>query len=263
MVFSETERSAAHSAVPLFRVAGESDAGLKRKRNEDSFCCVHSPCGRKLLAAVADGIGGNGRGDIASYICCSELAGAFLEQESRLVTPADAANFLSETLKRINAQIWQRNAIGRYVRPMGTTVNCAVFMPDGFAMANAGDSRLYECLPDAAFRIVSCDHSFENIRCILGVDGRCLPPDNAIYRAVGVRKNFEFELATFPRVPGARYFLCSDGLYRSLADDLVREILHGAETPRSALNVFMRKAFLDGGLDNITGIVVFVSGEAE
>ena len=263
MVFSETGQGAAHPAVPLFRAAGETGVGLKRKRNEDSFCCVHSPCGRKMLAAVADGIGGNGRGDIASYICCSGLAEAFLEQESSLTTPADAAVFLSDTLKHINTQIWQRNSIGRYVRPMGTTVNCAVFMPDGFAMANAGDSRLYECLPDAAFRIVSCDHSFENIRCILGVDGRCLPPDNAIYRAVGVRKNFEFELATFPRVPDARYLFCSDGLYRSLSDDRIQEVLRGAETPRSALNIFIRKAFLDGGLDNITGIVVFASGEAQ
>ncbi|MBQ7207916.1 MAG: serine/threonine-protein phosphatase [Lentisphaeria bacterium] len=261
MVFSETEQGAACPAVPPFRVAGETDVGLKRRRNEDSFCCVHSPSGRKLLAAVADGIGGNGRGDIASYICCSELAGAFLRQESRLATPADAAVFLADTLKRINAQIWQRNSIGRYVRPMGTTVNCAVFLPDGFAMANAGDSRLYECLPGAALRIISCDHSFENIRCTLGVDGRCLPPDNAIYRAVGVRKNFEFELATFPRVPGARYFFCSDGLYRSLADDRIQEVLRGAETPRSALNVFMRTAFLAGGLDNITGIVVFIGGD--
>ena len=262
MAFSETAQSAEQTSVPLFRVAGETDVGLRRKRNEDSFCCVHSPCGRKLLAVVADGIGGNGRGDVASYICCSELAEAFLERESGLSAPADAADFLADTLKRINAQIWQRNAIGRYVRPMGTTVNCALFLPGGFAMANAGDSRLYESLPGAPLRIISCDHSFENIRCVLGVDGRCMPPDNAIYRAVGVRKNFEFELATFPRVPDARYLFCSDGLYRNLSDAQILETLRAAETPRRALNVFMRAAFLGGGQDNITGIVVFSDGEA-
>ena len=261
MVLSETEETHVGAPPPLFPAAGETGPGLRRKKNEDSFCLVRSRCGRKLFAVVADGIGGNGRGEIASYICCSQLAGAFLDEEAYLDTPEAAADFLGRTLKRVNRNIWQRNCIGRYRRPMGTTVNCCVFLPRGLAMANAGDSRMYEYLPGADVRVVSSDHSFENIRCTLGVDGRCVVPDNAIYRAAGVRRNFDFELATFPRVPGAKYLLCSDGMYRTLSDERIQDALCRAETPRNALNVFMRASLIGGGADNITGIVVFVSGE--
>jgi len=261
MAFAETGETRGTAPLPLFPAAGETGPGLLRKKNEDSFCLVRSRCGRKLFAVVADGIGGNGRGEIASYICSSQLAGAFLDEEPRLETPEAAADFLRRTLERVNRNIWQRNSIGRYLRPMGTTVNCCVFLPRGLAMANAGDSRMYECLPGAGVRVISSDHSFENIRCTLGVDGRCTVPDNAIYRAAGVRRNFEFELATFPRIPGAKYLLCSDGMYRNLSDELIQYSLRRAATPRDALDVFMRTSLIGGGADNITGIVVFVSGE--
>lgn len=261
MVFAETKGTQDTVEPPLFAAAGETGPGLLRKKNEDSFCLVRSRCGRKLFSVVADGIGGNGRGEIASYICCSKLAGAFLDEEARLNTPEEAADFLGRTLTTINRHIWQRNSIGRYRRPMGTTVNCCVFLPGGLAMANAGDSRLYEYLPGADVCLISSDHSFESLRCTLGVGGSCVVPDNAIYRAVGVRRNFEFELATFPRVPGAKYLLCSDGMYRTLTDARIRDALRHAETPRKALGAFMRASLIGGGADNITGIVVFVSGE--
>ncbi|MBQ9501174.1 MAG: serine/threonine-protein phosphatase [Lentisphaeria bacterium] len=261
MRLSEKEETQKAVSRPLFLAAGETGPGLLRRKNEDSFCLVRSRCGRKLFAVVADGIGGNGRGEIASFICCSQLAGAFLDEETRLDTAEAAADFLGRTLKSVNRHIWQRNYIGRYRRPMGTTVNCCVFLPDGLVMANAGDSRLYECRPGADVRIISSDHSFENIRCTLGIGGHCVVPDNAIYRAAGVRRNIEFELAAFPRVPGAKYLLCSDGMYRTLTCDRIQAALRRAETPRSALNEFMRASLIGGGADNITGIVVFVSGE--
>ena len=53
--------------------AGESSAGVKRSKNEDSFALVNMSGAANLLAIVADGVGGHTKGEIASYICCRDL----------------------------------------------------------------------------------------------------------------------------------------------------------------------------------------------
>ena len=129
-------------AQVVFQVAGESHQGLYRRKNEDNFCVIYSRYRRCVFAVVADGIGGHSRGEVASYICCRELADAFLKQEKKILTPADAQEFLKKELEQINYSIYQRNRVNRNMgRPMGTTVNSVLFLEDYAVMANAGDSR--------------------------------------------------------------------------------------------------------------------------
>ena len=54
-------------------LAGESNTGLARSHNEDNFLIFVPPEGAAALAVIADGIGGHGRGETASAICCAEL----------------------------------------------------------------------------------------------------------------------------------------------------------------------------------------------
>ena len=254
--------SGTENADVILSAAGESHRGLLRKKNEDSFCVVFSRDRKCMLAVVADGIGGHSRGEVASYICCRELAHAFLKNVKKL-TGAEAANkFLSEELERINRAVYQRNHANRGLkRPMGTTVNGVVFLPDSFVMANAGDSRLYQLKPGKnELKQLSTDHSFKAVVASAPGRERFKGMENVIYRAVGLHRNFEVELKTFPRVPGSKYFICTDGMYRHLPEKTIRETLGNAVLPRNALDVFMRAAFVGGGKDNITGIVVFAGG---
>ena len=85
--------------------------------------------------------------------------------------------------------------------------------------------------------------------------------ENVIYRAVGLHRNFEFDLRTFPVVPGGKYLLCTDGMYRSLSLEKLQDTLEHSAAPRNALDIFMRSALVSGGKDNITGIAVFAQGE--
>ena len=57
-----------------YEVAGATDIGQIRKKNEDSFSISS---GIVTLAVVADGIGGHVHGDVASRLCCEGLADAF------------------------------------------------------------------------------------------------------------------------------------------------------------------------------------------
>lgn len=99
-------------------MAGESNLGLHRKRNEDNFCC-YAPPGRKCaLAVVADGVGGHANGAVASLICCRDLAEAFrrmAEPEENL--PDAAAVFLRDKIRKINRKVFSRNYFEQVIRP--------------------------------------------------------------------------------------------------------------------------------------------------
>lgn len=251
--------SGTENAGVILSAAGESHRGLLRKKNEDSFCVVYSGDGKCILAVVADGIGGHSRGEVASYICCRELANAFLKNVKNLTDAEKAKKFLSEELEKINSSVYQRNRANRGLkRPMGTTVNAVVFLVDSLVMANAGDSRLYQLLPEKdELKQLSTDHSFKAAVAAVPGKERFKGMENVIYRAVGLHRNFEIELKDFPLVSGARYFICTDGMYRYLPENTLLNTLRNADLPRNALDVFMRTALVGGGKDNITGIAVF------
>ena len=238
----------------VWQAAGESHLGLARRKNEDSFCFAFSPDGKILLAVVADGIGGHSRGEKASYICCRELVSAFLKEASRREGTADRwRTFLSRELERINGEIYIRNRANRALRPMGTTVNSCLFLENEIIMANAGDSRLYEVNGAEEAVQLSTDHSFKAVSAEHAAHGM----ENVIYRALGLYRNFEYDLESFSPRAGARYLLCTDGMYRCMDAGRVGTVLRETSSPQTALNVFMRSALVAGGRDNITGIAVF------
>ena len=130
-------------------------------------------------------------------------------------------------------------------------------------MAHAGDSRFYQLQPGQEVIQLSTDHSFKAVVAASPQNSeRFRGMENVIYRAVGLHRNFELELKLLPVVSGARYFICTDGMYRSLSAERIKASLSEAVSPRSALDVFMRVALLSGGKDNITGITVFVDGDS-
>ena len=245
-------------AAIILSAAGESHKGLARRKNEDNFCVAYSKDRKCLLAVVADGIGGHSRGEVASYICCRELVNAFLKNAGELADVRKAQKFLSDELEKINASIYLRNLANRGLkRPMGTTVNCVLFLPDFLVMGNAGDSRLYQLTSGDELKQLSTDHSFKAVVASLEQKTKNGGMDNVIYRAVGLHRNFELELKAFPLIGGTKYFICTDGMYRSLTHFMIEEGLRGAKRPKGALDIFMRSALVGGGKDNITGIVVF------
>ena len=107
---------------------------------------------------------------------------------------------------------------------------------------------------------LSTDHSFKAAVAVSSGREQVRGMENVIYRAVGLHRNFEIELKDFPLVHGARYFICTDGMYRYLPENTLLNTLRNADLPRNALDVFMRTALVGGGKDNITGIAVFAGG---
>ena len=106
--------------------AGESNIGTVRHHNEDNFLIYNPPGQEAAVAMVADGIGGHSRGEVASYICCSEMLAAARKTDCRKWDK----DFLLTTLAKINRRIFNFNFRGHRLRPMGCTVVAAIFSPE-------------------------------------------------------------------------------------------------------------------------------------
>ena len=247
-------------------MAGESNLGLHRKRNEDNFC-YYVPSGRKCaLAVVADGVGGHANGAVASLICCRDLAEAFrrmAEPEENL--PDAAAVFLRDKIRKINRKVFSRNYFEQVVRPMSSTIVAAVFMPEAVLLASAGDSRMYEFHPADGLVQLSTDHSFS---AEFAREHGFLPPGsetmkNLIARAVGPRSELEPELHSLERRRESRYLLCSDGASGCIPKEELAAIMADSGSARQAVGRVMRSALLAGGRDNITVVAVFPEEEEQ
>ena len=124
-------------------IAGETNIGVGRVRNEDNYCILAPPAFSAALAVVCDGIGGHRDGDVASLYCCRRLMEEFHRRGGGIRTGAEGGDFLAGVLADINARLFRRSEFDGLKRPMGCTAICAVFTAAELAFCGAGDSRLY------------------------------------------------------------------------------------------------------------------------
>ena len=228
-----------------FDIAGETNIGAGRMKNEDNYCILFPPgfpCG---LAMVADGIGGHRDGELASMFCCHGMLKGFMRRGRNMRGAEAACEFLVDTLRDVNARLFRRNEFERRERPMGSTAMCAVFTERELVWCGAGDSRLYEFSPASGeLRQLSSDD--------------VVPGTSALFRAVGIRRRFDPEHEVRPLRPGTMYLICSDGLYHFVEDAEIVDALTESTTSRMAVGKLMRRALLRGAGDNITVIVAWL-----
>jgi type VI secretion system protein ImpM len=225
--------------------SAHSDRGTVRTSNQDAF--IDRPDLR--LWAVADGMGGLRDGDVASRMVCDSLAN----------TPI-AAN-LDEQIEMVIAQLTQvneylRRIATRTVNPVvsGSTVVVLLIRDQQFAVVWAGDSRAYR-LRDGQLSRLTTDHSWAE------AEGGAVARDDeqVITRAVGGEDTFAPETVRGDVRFGDRFLLCSDGVYRSLDDANLGQLLQARELAACAKNLVLQ-AMDRGSTDNVTALIVDCGG---
>jgi protein phosphatase len=83
------------------------------------------------------------------------------------------------------------------------------------------------------------------------------PYRHVITRSVGIRPEVDADLGTFEVRNNDTLLLCTDGLTEMVSDDDIARII-GSETPPAAAESLIRRANDNGGVDNITVVVVRV-----
>lgn len=266
---TKTERSILLSALwkqtdpgeSCFDIAADSHKGLFRPRNEDSFIYALDNTGQCLLAAVADGIGGNNNGDIAGNLVVKML----LQKWRVFRIPVSGiekavADFLENTIRRINENIHDINNLYEGKSPMGSTVAVLVFLNDSVVTAHAGDSRIYRLRKENLIRM-TYDH---NIVSDLARNGEPIPKylDDSSYgrmltQSLGPNSEVEPEISIVDRKAGDRYLICSDGLTTHVSDFEITDTLVNEDSSANAVKTLLRLTLHRGAKDNITMISIY------
>lgn len=221
-----------------------------RRNNQDRSIVLES--GTTTMLAVADGLGGHPKGEVAAQllidICESQLRRA--EQPLR-----DPEGFIQKCIRRAHhAIIAYGDRQTPPICPRSTSV-IAIIQHGKVWWGHVGDSRLY-LLRDNGILAQTRDHSLVHsldpssdesanpsrssiTRCLGGLDA---PPETSF----GIPMTLQ---------EGDTLLLCSDGLWSQVEqEDLVR-ILSGGELQAGLFEVF-EKASSHPHSDNITAVVL-------
>lgn len=250
------------SRIDSASIAADSHRGLVRRRNEDSYFYSLNHDGTRLIAAVADGIGGNENGDIASRVVMKMLLLRWrsFSAAAKELNAAIAGEFLRTTILEINEAIYSINLEFGSTHPMGSTIAVILCGPDWMVSAHAGDSRIYR-LREGTLFLLTVDHSLVNELIQSGE----LTPEAAenhpyahvITRSVGPTDVPNPEIQIFDHQPGDRYLLCSDGLTLHVGDEEIGRMLYDSFEPSQAVRNLMRMTLQRGARDNTTILSVF------
>jgi len=232
------------------QVGTESHPGRVRKVNEDAF---HA--GRSLLA-VADGLGGYAAGEVASSLAIETLAG-WQDWD-------DPQKALLYAFQKANHTVWQRATTDEKCAGMGTTLTAAYIKSGMLFVAHVGDSRLYLCR-NGRLESLTEDHSIVN-ELIKGGDlteaeAQFHPQRNILTRALGMGPEVPVDCYRIDLQAGDRLLLCTDGLYNMVAENRIQTMLLSKATAKQIAVNLTAAANVEGGLDNITVIVAFITGE--
>lgn len=244
--------------------AGISDVGLQRDHNEDSLVIV----GKDGPFVVADGMGGHRAGDVASRLATEAIAEHFQSRVEhgtgdRELQFSEDENRLVASIRTANRRILERSLRSKDLQGMGTTVVCALFVPDSNRMiiAHVGDSRAYR-LRGGFLTQMTRDHSLFNDYLMampdLSEEQRSELPKNVITRALGMQDDIPVDLQTDEVHAGDVYVLCSDGLSGMVEDDDIVAALADPADLALACRLLVRRANENGGEDNVTALLVRV-----
>jgi serine/threonine protein phosphatase PrpC len=203
-------------------------------------------------------MGGHAAGDVASQAVVTAL--------SQLKPSKDLADFvdaIEDKLLLVNHQLRRHGQEALGGRTLGTTVISLFFADTMGACVWAGDSRAY-LFRDEQLTRLSHDHSAVQEMIDSGMitqeQAGFHPHRNVITRAVGGGEQLFPEVRVFTIQAGDWYFICSDGFYNELSEDVIAAHLVQA-TPKESIDILMEKALAHGALDNVTLIIIKV-GEA-
>ena len=227
------------------RVVCRTDVGLLRPNNQDAV--IQGPG----LMGIADGMGGHRGGETASAGARDGLLRALEGKEP-------SARNLTDAVKEVNLELWNRQEQDASLTGMGTTLSVIWAAPDRMLIAHVGDSRVY-LLRDGEFRQVTDDHSMvaDMVRRGLLTEEQAAthPMRNYITRAVGTEPDIDVDLIEMERKPGDRWLVCSDGLHGLVDREKLAELTAG-EDPEEAADQMIREALDRGGRDNVSLVLV-------
>ena len=240
----------------------DSHVGKVRKNNED-YCMgeiIQTEDDCIGIFALADGMGGHKKGEVASKIAVDSIID-FLK-ENILKSCGIKMDYLDDVIKQgynyANQKIFDKVSEDSSCEGMGTTLVVAVIYKDDMIMANVGDSRGY-LLHNDEFRRITRDHSvveeLVNANLITEEEARVHPRRNQITRAMGAEEIIIVDIFRKKNKKGDMILLATDGLTGCVGDEDIKNIIKQDKDIKEICEDLINQANDNSGKDNISVIL--------
>jgi len=237
--------------VVNLKFAAQTDKGNTREKNEDAFRLNE----RLRFIAVADGVGGEPAGEIASRLAIEQIE----DHIASHIGEGTPLSTLEDAVTLANDVIYRQGRENSSLTGMSTTVVACLLTDERVFAAHVGDSRGY-LITSSEITHLTRNHS---LVAELVASGRISPQEarthpyrHVITRALGIGARTKVELGSFSWNQGDYVLLCTDGLTDAIADQLMYAVISDkAPALQSKCARLIEFAREGGGLDNITVVL--------
>jgi serine/threonine protein phosphatase PrpC len=237
------------------RYSSLSVVGPVRKNNED---CVgewepqdiNERRTKGYVLALADGVGGQARGEVASQLAITTAI-----KEFQSAAPGTAPNqVIWKMFNAANLGIYDDSVRNPSGGKMATTLLVGIFRNNELTVGHVGDCRLY-LFQDGRLRRVTNDHSYAGVQLKLGLitveEAKNSPNRSLLTRSVGQEPMIRVDYHRILLNRGDRVMMCTDGLYSCVTEGEIFNIISKQE-PDAACRELIGLAERRMGEDNIS-----------
>lgn len=230
----------------------KKDIGKIRISNDDE-CRIVLNSYKEVLMVLADGMGGQNKGDYASSTTVNFLCEEFLKKP-KFITYIDAMIWITNKIKKINTLLYNTQDKDENYRGMGTTLVVALLVGNKIVVINIGDSRCYLVNNKKLVQITE-DQTYVNYLYKSGIieekDMATNPNRHVLTNSLGCFPSVSFDKFII-NYTGQSIFLCSDGLYNNVSIKDIEAILNTTDETHIKVDSLIELANYNGGSDNIS-----------
>ena len=230
----------------------KKDIGKIRISNDDE-CRIVLNSYKEVLMVLADGMGGQNKGDYASSTTVNFLCEEFLKKP-KFITYIDAMIWSANKIKKINTLLYNTQDKDENYRGMGTTLVVALLVGNKIVVINIGDSRCYLVNNKKLVQITE-DQTYVNYLYKSGIieekDMATNPNRHVLTNSLGCFPSVSFDKFII-NYTGQSIFLCSDGLYNNVSIKDIEAILNTTDETHIKVDSLIELANYNGGSDNIS-----------
>lgn len=224
-------------------VVGQSSVIGKRSKQQDSIKSdddyAYMQNGR-MIAVLCDGMGGLSGGERASRLCTETVYNRF-----HLLKPGDDINrFYKNVIRQTDLDVAKLQDETGNLLNAGTTLVSVVITDSRLFWISVGDSRIY-IIRSNEILCVTNDHNFKMILDkkvrkgeITEEEAENNPQKEALVSYIGMNgiKYIDMSIRPIQLVDGDYIILCSDGLYRTVTETEMKDIvcLNGKDVQMAA-----------------------------
>lgn len=241
------------------QVFARTDIGKQRKVNEDYFCIPDANPKVKLFI-LADGMGGYSAGEVASKMATEAAKEYILNHfEECKASKEQLEEMISSAISYANKVVFESAQADSEKNGMGTTIDVCLIYNSKLYVGHVGDSRVYRIRKDFMRKITRDDSYVQTLiedGSITKEEALHHPKKNMITKAVGCEPVVEATVYSKTFIKGDILLMSSDGLTNMVKENEIFNLIKKYNNNEDIAEVLVQKANENGGLDNITVIVI-------